>query len=326
MSDVPSAAPAAPSTPAPSASSSSAPSTPAPAAPKAEAAPTPASPATPGQAAPAGETAAERKARLLKLKVDGVEEEVNLDEMPDEDLATQLQLAKAARKRMQEAADVRRKFQQLVEMGKERPDEAFEALFGKNFKETAEEYLRQKYAEEELPEAEKEKLALQRQLAEERARREAFENAEREKKIAEIQQQQFQQFETEYRSALTKHDLPFTKETAYLMAQVGMLNLQHGIDLTADQMATEVKKRLTGMTQGVFKQLKGAALLSYLGDDVVKEVVRMSVERVRGAKAAPKPFEPPAPAPTEFKDDLDEAPQAKRQRVSVNAWRKFARE
>jgi hypothetical protein len=328
MSDAPTTA--APAAPTPSASSS----------PAAEA-PKPAAAST--TAAPPNETPAEKKARTLRLKVDGVEEQVNLDEMPDEELQTQLQLARAARKRMQEAAEARKekeatlaKFQQILQLGKQDPRAALEAVFGVNPREWAESYLRDVYQEEDLPEPERKARALQRELeardaklreieeakaAEEKSRQEA-ETAKQQEALV---KQQFEQYEKEYHAAMDKHGLPYNRETAYLFAQIGKLNLEHGIDLTTDQIAYEVKKRLSGTNQAVLRNLKGAALLSYLGDDVVKEIVRMSIEKVRAPKSPAKPFEPPAPQNTSPLDDLDDVPPAKRRMQSLNVWRKLSR-
>src|SRR5688572_742490 len=117
-------------------------------------------PADTVEAKPQTETpteAAERKARKLKLKVDGAEIDYDIDATSDEDLATELQLAKAARKRMQEAADIRKKFTELVQRGQQDPFKAMEELFGVDGYKIAEEKLRQKYLEEELPPHEQEK-------------------------------------------------------------------------------------------------------------------------------------------------------------------------
>lgn len=285
--------------------------------------------------APGEETPAEKKRRTLKLKVDGKEEEVDVDGMDDAELATHIQMSKAARKRMQEAADHRKElesyksqFQQLKELGKSSPQEALEKLFGVNPREFAENYLKGIYSEEAMPEGERKHLQLQRELEAREAKIREYEE-EKSRAVKEAEEARLsesraaqdkivhEEYQRSFAEALEVSGLPNTRETLFEMAKIAKLNLQHGIELTPQQMAHEVKKRLSGTTQAVFKNLKGAALESYLGADVVKEIVRMSVEKVRSAK---KPaFSAPA-ASKSLKSDASKEEAIRNQRLDMKKF------
>lgn len=240
-----------------------------------------------GDDAPPAETAAEKKARKLKLKIFGKEEEYDLDNTPDEDVTRDLQLGKAARKHMQEAADLRKKFMEAVEMGKADPAVALKELFGIEDPDAYwEERLSKKYgdqvkeaqmtpeqkriAELEAKHAEYEKAQAEAKQTREKAAREAYES-----KV-------LQEMQTEFAEALqAAADLPQTQETMMLMAEVAKLRASQGIELTPQQMAHEVRRRLQSSHKSVFGSLKGDKLLGYLGDDVVKEVIRARIEKTK---------------------------------------------
>ncbi len=283
------------------------------------------------------ETPAEKRARRLKLKIDGQEEEFDVDAASDEDLALQLQMGRAARKRMQEAAEERKKaqtvqekFQEILALGKEDPAGILEGLFGVNPHQWAEQLLLQKYQEEQMPEADRKALHLERQLAQrdaelkkiadERAAQEkAVKDAEAKTLQEKYEREQFEAFDKEYAAALSKHSLPKTKETAWLMAQVGKVNLEHGVELSADQMANEVKKRFTAIHQGVVGQLDGAQLLDVLGQDVVRKVLKASLEKV-GKKAPSSPGVSPFAKQPQVEEPDEVKP--KRRMLSDRDWNK----
>src|SRR5690606_2479354 len=84
-------------------------------------------PETAGDEGPPGETAAERAIRLkLKFKVDGQEIEEELDE---HEIRMRLQKAKGAEKRFEEAARLRKEWEDAVALGKRDPSAAMKQLF-----------------------------------------------------------------------------------------------------------------------------------------------------------------------------------------------------
>jgi hypothetical protein len=256
------------------------------------------------------ETAQQKADRKRKLKVFGKEEEVDLGSLSDDDLVRALQKGKAADRVMQDAAELRRQWQEAVEHIKKDPFSALKnEVFGVDLEKLAEERLAQKYQEMTMPEQERKMLQLQREL-EAVKQREAQQKTQQET----VARKQFEdavakQTEDQFVKALTEHDLPVSRETIYMMAEVAKVNLDHGIELDERQLAAEVRHRLTGMHQHVTKSLKGEQLIKYLGDDIVKEILAYSVEQ---AKAKRRPTGAP-PIVEQKIEDADEKSERRMQ-------------
>lgn len=341
MSDIapatPAAAPAAPSTPSPAPAAPAAKAgAPAAAPSKTAASPSPSAtkaPVVPGinddaPAADAAKDAAAKAAeakRKYKLRVDKTEREV---ELSDDEVSVRLQKAEAAEKRMQEAAEVRKQFKSIIDAIKANPAEALkDPVFGVDVRKMIEDQILAEYEAEQLTPEEREKSEMQKKL-------EAFEKQEAERKEqaaqakrAELEAKVKTEMERDFIEAIEKSGLPKTRQTLAMMAEVARLNLEHEIDLTPAQLAAEVRDRMTGTHKHFVANLKGEELLKYLGDDVVKEVVRSRVATLRPGAQPPKPFEPPAaqdPSQMSF-DDVDDSPKARRKLQDPRAFRKFIR-
>lgn len=328
--DAPASAPAAaaPSSPSSSPSPAASSPSPSPSSPAAPAAPVAAG-KDPAVTPASGETpaaTAERKARKLQLKVDGQLSEVDLDSLSDEDLSLKLQMAEAARKRMQEAAELKKKFENAVKLIKENPFEALkDPVFGLDLEQLAEQHLAEKYRMEIMPEPERKQAELERRLAE-FEKREATRLAELEaEQERELTERIYKETEQTFHQALEAAELPKNRETLQAMAQIAQLNLEHGIEMTPQQIAHAAGEQLKGRSQHFLRSLKGQALLSHLGPDVVKEVMRMEVARVRGQPVTPQ--EPAQAAPAEETPEdrkRDRSPEPRR-RDSITQLKKLVR-
>lgn len=272
--------------------------------------------------APAEETkvpeAVEKPSRKRKIVVDGAEEEYDLDALNDDDIVRHLQLSKAGQKRMQEAAEVRKQFAEIQKFIKENPFEALkDPIFGVDIEQMAQERLAQKYQEATMSPEEKAQADLKKEL-------ETYKKAEATRKQeAETRSQQelderiFRETEATFLKALTEEGLPNLPETLSMMADVARVNHQNKIGLDQKQLAAEVRARLNTTSRNVIGSLKGEALLKHLGPETVKEVLRLSVERVKKAKA------PAFVAPPATKQDITEADRPERKRMSPQAFREF---
>jgi Txe/YoeB family toxin of Txe-Axe toxin-antitoxin module len=293
MSDVPATPPSAP---APSAPSSPA-KAPAPA-PAANLGAAPKSPAVPNSAfadkpeAPVAETPAEKK-RRIKYKVDGAEKEVDLDSLDDATLATKLQFAEAARTRMQEAAELKKAVQNLITEIKKDPFAALnDPAFGLDLESMAAERLKAKFREAQMSPEEQERLRLQKELEDRDAKLRSIEEEKKSAAHRELVEKIHAESEKEFMSALEAVKLPKNHHTLNMMADIAEMNLDHGLELTPQQMAAEVAERVRSSTAQVVKGLSDDQLVEYLGSDVVKRILKHSLAKVKPAK----PFEAPKPA------------------------------
>lgn len=323
MSEVATAAPSAPSTPAPSSTpapvaSSSAPSK-APASAKAEGT-APSKPSLGDQVGKKPEPAALEKPveamtqaekRKFKLKVDGEEFE---EELSDDDIRIRLQKDKAADKRLQEAAGERKKLAAALDFLRKNPKEALKQ-FGHDFDKLAQEHIAQLYNRETMDPAERERQDLQEKLK-------TYEQKEAERtKTEETQKQQahrekvWSEMQEGFVQALDKvgYDKGFAKSTLLpIMADVQEAALEAGVDLSPDEVAHETTKRLEVIHKKQMASLKGEALMKYLGDDAVNDIIHT---KIRMAGLSPNA---PAPAPAAPKEIAPE-PRVKSEKQYRNA-------
>lgn len=276
-----------------------------------------------GKEAAQAETAAQKAARKYKLKVDGVEEEVDLDSLDDASLVKELQMAKAARKRMQEAAEVRKSFKSFMEQLQKDPISTLKAkeLGGIDIRKQIEEQILREYEESQLPQEQRQLREMERKLQEREAQLRAIEEAQQAHAEAAFNARVEQETEAELMEALGNSDLPKNRETLAIMAQVAKLNLEHGIELTPQQLAAETKARIARMHGAITNVYKGEALIKHLGDDVVKEVLRYKLQAAK--QQAQNSMSAPPSHKQQLADLNEEAP--KRQPKSAREFRKFAK-
>jgi hypothetical protein len=282
-----------------------------------------------------GETPAAKAARKIPLKVYGKEEEYDVDNTPDHVLARDLQMSRAAAKALQEKAELEKWRNGLLERIKQDPVAALksEEFGGIDVQKLIEDRLVAQYEREQqlagvdpkVREVMERAEAAERKAAELEARERKAQQAEQQRQLAELQVKEQQRIETEFKAALTDSGLPMNRQTVAMMAEIARDNLAHGIELSPKQLAAEVDERLQGMHKYTLNGLKGEALVKRLGDDVVREVLRYSVAKVRQPVAAPKPFEPEPASP---KVDLDfaEADRPQRRMIEMSESKKFWRD
>lgn len=249
----------------------------------------------------------EAERRKYQFKVDGKEWE---EELSEDDVKIRLQKAIAADKRMQEAAEYRKKFNEALEYGKQNPADAFKKLFGVDLDEYAEKRLAEKYQEAIMPEHERavleERKAREAAEAQLKQIREAQEHAAK----TQFEQQVWQQTQQEFVGALEQlgYEPAFAKSHLLpLMADVAEANLDYGIELDPPTLAAQVQKRLQTIHQKQLHGLKGDSLLNYLGNDVVKEIIRAKLEKVKLTPPEPAPQPVAEPPPPEKKKSMTSA-------------------
>lgn len=268
--------------------------------------------------ATAAKAEAEAKRYKFKLKINGEETEQEFDEAA---LTARLQKEIAVEKRMQQAAEREKRIQAALEMGKKDPDQAFKALFGIN----AREYYEQKLAEEwdqmeaqgKMSPEERLRAEYEQKLSAKEAELKAIRDAEEAQKRSVVEQQVWERTEKDYVEALKSTDLPVSHETLELMADIGMMNLEQGIDLSPQQIAAEARERMSQVNQSLMRNLRGPQLVKYLGPEVVNEIRQHLVAEAKAKRAAP------APAP-KVVADKDDSPMPKT-RDSMKSWREFVR-
>ncbi len=233
--------------------------------------------------AKAATEAAKSSKKKYKIKVDKNEEEVEFDPSNEEDVKKHLQKSRAADKRFQEAADVRKAAMEFLDQLRSNPRKVLsDPNIGVDLKKFAEEILNEEIKEMEKSPEQREREKLQTEL--ERLKKEAADRTEEAKKseFARLQSEQERELTSEIVSALDVGGIPNHPRTVKAMAEMMIIALQNGIDLKPSDVAPIIKNN--NMTE--FKEMIQALSDDQLEDFMGKEILgRLSKKRVAKAKA-----------------------------------------
>lgn len=263
-----------------------------------------------------------KKIKQLKLKVDGKEivEDLpfEIDENPEiiEYMQKQLQLAKAAQKRMSEASEYKKRLDGVgayLEELKTDPKK-FRAL-AKDLG-IDEKTLAAQIIEEELERAQKspEQLAKEQMEAELKALKDEREREKKEfeqREFERLQEQQYLKYDQMISEALDGSTLPKSKAVVARMANYMMLALENNVDVDPKDLVPLIEQDLQSELQEVIKLLGVDKAEQFIGKDVISAIRKKSVAK---AKEVPpvlnqavkdtggKPVEKPSKKKQSFKD------------------------
>jgi hypothetical protein len=258
-----------------------------------------------------------KKARKYQAKVFGEVEEVDLDAMSDEEILKHYQMSRAGSRAMQEKAQVFKQFDEFKKLIATDPFEAAK-LFNVDLEKAAEERLARRYQEMTMPEPERKLLEAQREI-EAYKQREAQREAQYKAEQARVHEERLIQETTEkFTAALKKAGLPESPQLMGVMANIAQINLDHGIELTVEQLASEVNKQVEGYGKLRVDAMDDEAFEKWIGEDRLKRLIKRSVERVRAKKAPAFKAPPAAQQATE-----EPSEKQRRQAQSLRDFRKF---
>ena len=216
----------------------------------------------------------------FKLTVDGEEFEEELDWNDKESVKNRLQLAAAAKKRMSEANEAKKKAYEIVSQFEKDPEGMLKRL-GPKGREIAEKYLLEQIKEDMLTAEEKDqraKLTRLEQLEKQEKEREEKAKAEAEaKKEFELAQN----YQNTIIQALDKSGLPKSPELVKRMAKIMHINLDYGLVLTPEELSQELKKEVTGLLKSVIGSSDGDQLIALFGEDVAKKIRMSDVKKLK---------------------------------------------
>lgn len=221
------------------------------------------------------------------LTVDGKNEDLELDLGNDEEVKKYLQKAKAADKRFQEAAEVRKAAMEFIDQLRKNPRRVLaDPNIGIDVRKFAEEILNEEIKEMEKTPEQREKDKLLKELEEFKAKakenEENAKNAERQR----LESEQERILETEISSALDVGGLPKTPRTVKAMAEMMMIALENGIDLSPKDIAPIVKNTNLKEFKEIVDSLSDDQLEDFLGKEVISRLRKKSVAKVKSAQTA----------------------------------------
>lgn len=206
--------------------------------------------------------------KTLKLKVDGQELEETLDLDDEDSLRKHLQLSKAAQKRMQEYADLRKQVEEFVEFARKDPRALLKEV-GYDPEKFAEELMNERIENSRKSPEQLEKERLVKELEQLKKERETEKSAREKAEYERLKNEEAQKLDDMMSQALTSGGLPKSAATVKRMADYMLIAAQNNVDLEPSDLIPLLKKEL----QDDLKDLFSAS-----PDELVEELV--SKERI----------------------------------------------
>lgn len=239
--------------------------------------------------------------KKFKYKADGAEVEEELDEA---EISNRLSLAKAAQKRMQEAANVQRQTKAFYEALQKDPLSVLtdpKVMGSEKFQQLAEKFLSQKLAEQMLTPEERAMREKEERLAkyeQEEARRNEEAN---QAKARQLEEHYARQYEQTIITALQSSNLPKNPFTVKRMAERMQKNIQHGLDMEPAQLAQLVKEDYQSELKALVGNADPEAILGIFGEELSNKIRKHDLSKFQAKNPAPKPTGPSAPPETKQK-------------------------
>lgn len=227
----------------------------------------------------AEQKAIEKQLKKYKGKVDGKEYEEEIDLNDDAAIGKHIQMSRAASKKMQEAAEMRKAAEDFITLLKTDPKRVLsDPNIGVDLKQLAQDVINAEIENASKSPEQLEKEKLQKELADIKAKIEDDEKKRKSSELQRLQQEQQEKIETNIESALKGSNLPKTPYTVRKMAEMMLIALQNNVDLSPTDLVPLIDKQM----KVDIKELFGAA-----SDDILEELVgKDRISKMRKKKVA----------------------------------------
>lgn len=237
--------------------------------------------------------------KKYKIKVDGNEEEVELDLNDEQTLVRHLQMSKAASKRMNEAAITKKQAEQFINALKTDPVRILtdpRIMGNEKFQAIAEEFLAKKLQEQMLSPEERKHIEMEERLRKyEESEKKAKEEAEQ-KQIAQLEAHYAQQYQKTIIEALQSTSLPKNAFTVKRMAELMQKNIQHGLELEPQHLAQLVKEDYQRELVGLIGGSDADQIIAMFGEDVANKIRKHDLAKLK-SKLGPQASGKESPRP-----------------------------
>lgn len=232
------------------------------------------------------EKAIEKRLKKLKLKVDGKEEDVELDLDNDEELIKHLQLSKMGQKRASEKAQLEKDLSSFLDALKSDPFSILEQELGLNKEKLIEDYINQQIeAAKKSPEqVEREKMEKELQALRNERKKEKEEAELRE--FERLQQQEFERVDMQMEQALTKSDLPKSPFVVKKIADYMLVAIENGYDVSPEDVIPLVREEMHSDLKEMFGSLPEDVVEGLLGEQVINKLRKRRVAKAQEARKA----------------------------------------
>lgn len=226
------------------------------------------------------ETSTEPQITKHKLKVNGVEREVDQNE-----LLRLASLGLGANEKFEQAAKLRREHEEMMKQIEADPIKYLQSK-DPEFRKKAEDFLYQQILDDEMsPEAKK-----ARELEEQLKKYQEKEEQDKKSREEEENQKQIEKYSAEYEkqliSALESSQLPKDPDIVRDVVRVMQDALEADVELSFEEAASFVKQKTISSVMAVLSKVDN--LHEFLGDEILNKIRKSDLEKIKGAgKSAP---------------------------------------
>lgn len=239
-------------------------------------------------ASPAQKVQAAKQLKALKIKVDGQEFEERLPfEIPDtaearDYMTKNLQMSKAASKRMGEKAQLENEVRSFLEQLKSNPKKLLsDKTYGVDLKKLAAQMI-----EEEISNAAKSpeqlaKEALEAELTELKEQRKKDQADNEKREFERVQQMEYDRYDTLMTQTLEKSDLPKSPYVIKKMADYMLMGLKEGLNVTPEDVLPLVREEILEDIRQMSQAMPLETIEKLFGGDILTKIRKKNVSRAK---------------------------------------------
>jgi hypothetical protein len=215
--------------------------------------------------------------QMFKVKVDGADQEVALD-----DLIRGYSKATGAEKKFQEANMKNQQVKEFLNLLKTNPMKVLQdPNLGLDFRKLAQDYLYEEATNSLMSPEQRKAAQAQRELEQYKQREAEERNKIETAKRNELVQKEFTRIDTEVSESLSKLGLPKTKYNAQRTAYYMMHALQNGYEITAGEAAQQVYNDYIEDNRATFTATDPEMIIKLLGNEIVDKIRKADLSKIR---------------------------------------------
>ncbi|SRR6266700_2944568 len=223
--------------------------------------------------------------KTLKLKVDGKEQSVEFDPNDDEFLTRELQKSRAFEKRASDYSQLEKEVRSFIEQLQKDPRKVLsDPSIGIDIKKLAASVIEEEIANSQKSPDQLEREKIAKELKDLKAEREKEKEEAQKKEFERIQEREFERYDTLMTQSLEKSDLPKSPYVVKKMADLLMMGIQAGVDVTPDDVLPLVREEIQSDLKQMFAVMPDEVIEKIVGKDIFTRIRKKNVLK---AKAAP---------------------------------------
>lgn len=233
----------------------------------------------------------EKKLKKLKLKVDGQEFEEEFDPNDDEYMTRQLQMAKAGQKRMGEHAQLQKEVKAFIDALKKDPRRVLsDPTIGVDVKKFAAQILEEEIENSKKSPEQLEKEQLEKELKALKEEREREKEENQQKDFQRLQDQAYERYDISISNAIEKSDLPKSPYVVNKIADILLLGLKNGLDVSAEDAMSIVHDDITNDIKQMFSAMPEEVIEKIVGKDIINKIRKKSIAKAKSSGNVPTPL------------------------------------